>query len=122
MLRDLRQKTRDGGSVNVIPAALALGFEDVTLGRARVGREFLCFAAGGRVVEGVDGCEGVADTGGDVRGAEEACEVRGRRGGEDLLDFLAAREVGEDGGAFDGGAAFEVVAGGPGGGGRVVGG
>ena len=35
------------------------------------------------------------------------------RGGEDLLDFLAAGEMGQDAGAFDRGAALEMQAGGP---------
>lgn len=50
---------------------------------------------------------------------EEAGKVRGFRRCELLLDFLAAGEVGEDGGAFDGGRALEVEAGGPGFLGRV---
>jgi len=43
--------------------------------------------------------------------------LEGLGGGEGLLHFLGASEVGEDGGAFDGSAAFEVVAAGPGSGG-----
>ena len=50
---------------------------------------------------------------------EEALEGVGR--GEGLLDFFGAGEVGEDGGALDGAAAFKVVAGGPGGGVVVLG-
>ena len=36
------------------------------------------------------------------------------RGGEDLLDFFGAGKMGEDGGAFYGGAALEMVSGVPG--------
>ena len=43
---------------------------------------------------------------------KEALEAVGS--GEGLLDLFGACQVGEDGGAFDGGAAFEVVACSPG--------
>lgn len=42
--------------------------------------------------------------------------LEGLGGGEGLLHFLGTSEVGENGGALDGGAAFKVVAAGPGGG------
>lgn len=47
--------------------------------------------------------------------------MRGLRRGEDLLDFLRAGEVREDGGAFNRGRALEVEARGPGAGGGVLG-
>lgn len=53
------------------------------------------------------------------RSREEVGQVIRSRGGEGLLDFFGAGEVGEDAGAFDRGAAFQVVSCGPGGG-RVV--
>lgn len=70
----------------------------------------------GAVRHGVLGSHGVEERGEGfpfcVR--EEAGEGgRGRRE-EDLLDFLGAGEVEEDGGAFDCGGAFEMVAGCPG--------
>lgn len=89
--RHARQERRDRGAVDVVPAALALGFEDVALCGRGVGGEGFGFAAGGAVVQRVDGGEGGADAGGGVvGGGQEAGEVRGGRGGEDLLDFLAA--------------------------------
>ena len=52
---------------------------------------------------------------------DEVGEVVWGRRGEDLLDLFGAGELQEDGGAFGGGTAFEVVACGPGGGGGVFG-
>ena len=42
--------------------------------------------------------------------------LKGGGGGEGLLHFFGTSEVGENGGALDSGAAFKVVAAGPGGG------
>ncbi len=52
---------------------------------------------------------------------QEAGEVIGRDGRQDLLDLFGTGEVGKDGWAFDGSRAFDVVAGRPGGGGIVFG-
>lgn len=99
------------GAVDVVPAAFALGFEDVVLGVLGGGGE----GEGGGVREGelrgecgAEGLEGGRRVVGEVVG-----EVVGGGGGEELLDFLAAGEVQEDGGAFGGAGAFEVVARGP---------
>lgn len=49
---------------------------------------------------------------------EEVFEGLGRR--EGLLDLFGSGKVSKDGGAFDGGTAFQVVAAGPGSGGLVL--
>lgn len=108
------EERRDGRPVDVVAAAFALRFEHVARAVRRGCREGFGVAAGGAVVEGVDGGEGGADAGGGGGVGQEARQVRGLWRCEDLLDLFGAGEVREDGGAFYGGAAFEVEAGGPG--------
>lgn len=117
----LLQKRRDRRAIHVVPPALPLRLQHVPPRFRRVRREGFRLAARGGVVERVDGGEGGADAGGGGGVGQEAGEVRGLRRGEDLLDFLRAGEVREDGGAFDRGGALEVEARGPGAGGGVLG-
>lgn len=137
-LGDLFQVRRDGGPVEVVAAALALGLEDVFLAGSWVGRQAAGGLAGwGGGVHGIDVCEGAPEGregcwvgrggdealegwGGGGLGVGEGGGGDGLGGREDLLDFFHACELGKHGGASDGGGAFNLVAGFPGGGGGVV--
>lgn len=105
------EKRGDLGAVDIVAAALTLRLEHVR-GRAReIGGERDGLLPCGRAVERIDGGKSLADAveEGGGRG-QEAFEIRGRGRRERLLDFLGAGQMGEDGGAFDRGAAFEVGA------------
>lgn len=65
------EKGRDGGAVDVVPAAFALGFEDVVLAGGGVEGEFAGGEAGGGCVEGEDVGEGVFEEGEVFGGAFE---------------------------------------------------
>lgn len=125
---------RDVISVDVVPSAFALGFEDEALGGAV--HEGEGGFAGGGGVEGVErgeggeelggvgwgegGSRGRREVGGGGADGEETGEEAG--GSEDLLDLLGAGELEGDRRAFDGEGAFEEEAGGPLARGGVVGG
>lgn len=119
-IRQTAEKRWNGVAVDIIAAALALRFEDVVAACVRVEREGFGGRAGGGGVERVDGSKGGADRGGGCRVGDEAGEMRGGGCGEDLLDFFGTGEVGEDGGAFDGGGSLEMGSRAPGGGGGEV--
>lgn len=105
------EEGRDLRAVDVVAAALALRLEHVGGGARGIRGERFGVLARGGAVERVDGGEGSADAGqkGGV-GRKEAFEMGGRGRGECLLDFLRPGQVGEDGGAFDRGAPFEMGA------------
>lgn len=125
IVTQLLQKPGDARPVNVVPTTLALGFQDVVLGFCFIRGYSDGVLAGGGGVEWVDGRERGTDAvdggRGGSGGGEEAGEVRGRGGGEFLLDLFGAGKVGEDRRAFDRCGALEVEARAPGGGGRVLG-
>ncbi len=89
------EERRDLGAVDIVAAALALRFQHVTCAfRFRCG-EGDCVFSSGRVVEGVDICKGVSDSGDLLRGhrREETRKMRRGRGSECLLDLLGAGKM-----------------------------
>ena len=69
------EEWRDLGAVDVIAAALALGFEYVARGVCFRGGKGDGVFAGGGIVKGVEGCKSVADAG-DLLGGSGGEEAR----------------------------------------------
>ncbi len=97
------EERRDFGSVDIITAPFALGFENVRFRRRGVRGNFDGLLTFRGRVEGVDSGECFADAIHQKGGiGEETLEVRRGGRGEHLLDLFAPGEVCEDGGAFYG--------------------
>lgn len=98
------KESRDARPVDIVPSTLTLRLQDVILALLLIRRDDDGGCTSGAVVKRVDGREGGADALDHVRrgrAGEKAREVRGVGRGELLLDFLASRQVRQNGGTFD---------------------